>query len=118
LDTKIKSQEHDPDQKWITTWNYNLVHLKRSFRWLHNRHKSKRGYEQEEDDDIPEIEWATPSFINIKKRKTKRLSPYSESEIWERDELLSIVKYEPYTSNKAALTLFWDLDARTMKSLY
>jgi hypothetical protein len=54
LDTKIKSQEYDPDQKWITTWNYNLVHLKRSFRWLHNRHKSKRGYEQEEDDDIPE----------------------------------------------------------------
>jgi hypothetical protein len=67
---------------------------------------------------IYQKEWATPSFINIKKRKTKRLSPYSESEIWERDELLSIVKYEPYTRNKAALTLFWDLDARTMKSLY
>jgi integrase/recombinase XerD len=110
LDTKIKSQEQDPDQKWITTWNYNLVHLKRFFRWFYN--KSKRSYKQEEDDDIPEAEWATPSFINIKKRKTKRLSPYSESEIWERDELLSIVKYEPYTRNKAALTLFWDLDAR------
>ena len=56
--------------------------------------------------------WVTHSFINIKKRKTKRLSPYSENEIWERDELLSIVKYEPYVRNKAALTLFWDLDAR------
>src|SRR5919202_4070129 len=107
LDTKIKSQEQDPDKKWITTWNHNLVHLKRFFRWLHNHHK-----DEPEGNDIAESEWETPSFINIKKRKTKRLSPYSENEIWERDELLSIVKYEPYTRNKAALTLFWDLDAR------
>jgi integrase/recombinase XerD len=107
LDTKIKSQEQDPDKKWITTWNHNLVHLKRFFRWLHNHHKN-----EQEGDDIAESEWETPSFINIKKRKTKRLSPYSENEIWERDELLAIVKYEPYTRNKAALTLFWDLDAR------
>lgn len=108
LDTKIKSKEQDPDQKWITTYNYNLVHLKRVFRWLHNHQKSRHSSEQNED-DLPESEWVTPSFVNIKKR---RLSPYSESEIWERDELLSIVKYEPYTRNKAALTLFWDLDAR------
>ena len=32
--------------------------------------------------------------------------------MWERDEILFIVKYEPYIRNKAALTLFWDLDAR------
>ncbi len=29
-----------------------------------------------------------------------------------KDEFLSIVKYEPYKRNKAALTLLWDLDAR------
>jgi hypothetical protein len=66
LDTKIKSQEEDPDQKWITTWNYNLVHLKRLFRWLHNCHESKHGYEQKEEaeiEEIPESEWVTPSFI-------------------------------------------------------
>ena len=28
------------------------------------------------------------------------------------DELLSILKYEPYKRNKAAITLMWDLDAR------
>ena len=83
------------------------MHLKRFFRWLRNHHKH-----EQEGNDIAESEWATPSFINIKKRKTKRLSPYSENEIWEREELLAIVKYEPYTRNKAALTLFWDLDAR------
>jgi hypothetical protein len=106
LDTKVKTQEQDPDKKWITTWNHNLVHLKRFFRWLHN-HK-----DEQEGNDTAESEWKTPSFINIKKRRTKRLSPYSENEIWEREELLSIVKYELYTRNKAALTLFWDLDAR------
>ena len=45
LDTKIKNQEEDPDKKWITTWNYYLVHLKRFFRWLHNYHISKYKYE-------------------------------------------------------------------------
>ena len=35
-----------------------------------------------------------------------------ESELWERDELFTIIKYEPYKRNKAALSLLWDLDAR------
>ena len=112
LDTKIKSQEEDPDKKWITTWNYYLVHLKRFFRWLHNYYKPKCAGEQEDGISESELQWVTPSFINIKKRKTKRLSPYSESEIWERDELLAVIKYEPYKRNKAALSLLWDLDAR------
>jgi integrase/recombinase XerD len=107
FDTKVKSSEEDPDKRWITTWNYYMVHIKRYFRWLHN-HKCKGNISQ----SVSESEWITPSFINVKKRRTKRLSPYSESEIWERDELLTIVKYEPFARNKAALTLFWDLDAR------
>jgi hypothetical protein len=44
---------------------FNLVHLKRFFRWLNNHHKSKCSQEQE--DDISESQWITPSFINIKK---------------------------------------------------
>jgi hypothetical protein len=106
LNTKVKSSEEDPDKRWITTWNYYLVHIKRFFRWLHN-FKCKGNISE----DTPESEWMTPPFINIKKRRTNRLSPYSENEIWERDELLTIVKYEPFIRNKAALTLLWDLDA-------
>ena len=113
LDTKIKNHEEDPDKRWITTWNYYLVHLKRFFRWIHNYHTHKRTGEEDHDDvSDSELQWITPSFINIKKRKTKRLSPYSETEIWERDELLAVIKYEPYKRNKAALSLLWDLDAR------
>jgi hypothetical protein len=67
---------------------------------------------QKEEERVEQLEWETPSFAAIKEKRSKRISPYSETELWERDEILSIVKYEPYLRNKAALTLFWDLDAR------
>jgi hypothetical protein len=57
-------------------------------------------------------EWITPEFIKIKMKRTKRLSPYSQNNIWDREELLTIINYEPSKRNKAALSLFWDLDAR------
>jgi integrase/recombinase XerD len=104
LDTKIKPIEEDPDRKWITTWNHYLHRIKHLFRWLYNQ----RGKE----DAIPQSEWITPVFAKIKEKRTKRQSPYSETEIWDREELLTIVKYEPYLRNKAALTLCWDMDAR------
>ncbi len=36
-----------------------------------------------------------PTFAKIKEKNTKGLSQYCEAEIWERDELLSILKFEP-----------------------
>lgn len=30
--------------------------------------------------------WTTPDFVTINKKKTKRLSPYNESEIWDRED--------------------------------
>jgi integrase/recombinase XerD len=104
LDTKIKPIEQDPDKKWITTWNHYLHRIKHLFRWLYNQ----RGKEEV----MSQSEWVTPVFAKIKEKKTRRLSPYSETEIWDRDELLTIIKYEPYLRNKAALTLCWDMDAR------
>jgi integrase/recombinase XerD len=64
------------------------------------------------DEIAPQSDWETPSFARIRGKKSKRISPYSEIELWERDEILFIVRYEPHKRNKAALTLFWDLDAR------
>jgi integrase/recombinase XerD len=103
LDTKIRSLEDDPDKKCIITWNEYLGRIKYFMRWLHNY---KGGA------SIHQSDWITSPFVRIKEKKTKRLSPYSETELWEREEILSIVKYEPYKRNKAALTMFWDLDAR------
>jgi hypothetical protein len=61
---------------------------------------------------LQQSDWSMPPIANIKKKKTKRLSPYLESELWERDEILSLIKYEPHKRNKAALALLWDLNAR------
>lgn len=57
------------------------------------------------------LEQETP-FAQIRKKKTKRLSPYGENEIWELDELQTIIKYESQKRNKAALALMWDLSGR------
>ena len=70
LDSKIKNPELDSDKKWITTWNDYLGDIKYFFRWLYN-HKLI-----EHNQIKPASEWETPSFVNIKKKRTKRLSPY------------------------------------------
>jgi hypothetical protein len=105
LDTKIKNTQDDPDKRWITTWNDYLVRIKYFFRWLYN-------CKDKDLDDIPFSEWETPDFVQIKKKKTKRISPYLENELWEKDDILTIIKYESYKRNKAILSLLWDLDAR------
>lgn len=102
LQSRIKDKEIDPEQKWITTYNDYLHRVKHFFRWLYNRNNV-----------ISMDEWTTPAFLQIiKPKKTKRLSPYSETEIWNKEEFLSIIKYEPFKRNKAALALMWDLNAR------
>ncbi len=105
LDTKIKTLENDPDKRWITTWNDYLDRIKYFFRWMHNS-------DYKEFDDVQFSDWETPDFVKIKKKKSKRISPYLESELWEKEDLLTIVKYEPHKRNKAILTLLWDLNAR------
>jgi hypothetical protein len=82
LDTKVKNSEIDPGKRWITTWNHNLHRIKHFLRWLYN-------YEDKgEKQRIEQSEWETPSFARIKEKKTKRVSLYSETELWERDDIL------------------------------
>ena len=108
LNTKIKESNLDPDKKWITTWNDYLWRIKYFFRWLHNYRLAK----EKGQEPVEIYDWITPEFASIKKKKSKRISPYLENELWERDDLLTIIKYEPYKRNKAVLSLLWDLDAR------
>ncbi len=105
LDTKRTDVEHDADKKWITTWNYYLNRIKLFVRWLYNRNLIQ-------STELDTSDWMTPEFVKIKNKKTKRLSPYSESELWDKDEILLLAKYESYKRNKAILALLWDLDAR------
>ena len=75
------------------------------FRWLYNARE--KGLNAEACDS-----WVTPPFMDIKMKLTKRLSPYLETQIWDRDDIFTIIRYEPDKRNKAALALLWDLDAR------
>jgi integrase/recombinase XerD len=108
LDTRRKNKEMDPEQRWTTTWNDYLWRLKMFYRWLYNVKIKENNHQNYYNIS----NWITPDFVNINKKKTKRLSPYNESEIWDKEEVLSIVKYEPYKRNKAILTLLWDFNAR------
>jgi hypothetical protein len=93
LDTRKKDETIDPDKKWIGTWNDYLNRIRHFMRCLHN-HSS-----------LAEPDWQTPSFVQIKNKKSKRLSPYAESELWERKDLLTIVKYETSKRNSISLSL-------------
>jgi hypothetical protein len=73
----------DPDKKWIGTWNDCLQSIEYLIRWLHNSN----------NDSLAFSERQTPLFAQIKKKKANRLSPYAESELWEREDLLAVVKY-------------------------
>ena len=109
LNIKIKTAEVDPDKRHITTWNHYLNRIKLFARWLYN-------YELLHEQGLEENqEWYTPDFCKIKPKQTKRISPYSESEIWERSEFLALVEYEPNARNKAILSLLWDLNIFTQK---
>ena len=107
LDRKIKSNSDDPEQRWITTWNDYLVRIKHFFRWLYSC-----SLHQTQDQPSLLTDWYTPEFVNIKKKRTKRLSPYGEHEIWDIKELQTVIKYEPHKRNKAILSLLWDLNGR------
>ena len=106
LDSKRKSIDDDPDMKWITTWNHYLNRLRLFFRWFHNR------YGRGNEESVGESDRETPETVRIKSRKSKRVSPYPESDIWDLEELKTLIKYEPYLRNKAAIALMWDLNGR------
>jgi integrase/recombinase XerD len=107
LNTKIRDPIKDPERRWITTWNHYLNRIRLFSRWFYNCRDKE--FDRK---NINQSEYETPEFVRIKPKKTSRPSPNSETEIWERDEILFVIKYEQYIRNKAVLTLFWDLDAR------
>jgi integrase/recombinase XerD len=77
LDTKIKTKEEDPDQKWITTWNDYLHRIKHFLRWLHN---NTFGPIQ----NLPMENWITLAFLQIKEKRTPNLETtqdYSEENV-------------------------------------
>jgi integrase/recombinase XerD len=99
VDGEWIEREKDVEGKYITTFNQNRRLLIVFFRWLYNK-------------DKPEEDWETPAFLKIKSKRELRGSPYDVNDIWELNEVQTIVAYEPVQRNQAIITLLWDLDAR------
>ncbi len=72
-----KSEEEDPEHKWIGTYNSELSRLEAFYRWLYNKGKD------------PE-DWITPDCLKIKKLQRAEDSSYSENDIWSQDDVLFI----------------------------
>ncbi len=79
-----------------------MLKLRTFYRWVYNSDDESKGQEY----------WTTPDFMKIKRKQSKRISPYMANEIWEKEELQIIIKYELSRRNKAIIALLWDLDAR------
>jgi integrase/recombinase XerD len=99
VDGKWVKREKDADGRYISSFNLYLGLLRIFFRWLSNR-------------DRPDDDWETPPFLKIKTKKPLRDSPYDVNDIWELDDISTIVAYEPELRNQDIITLLWDLDAR------
>jgi len=100
LDKRKKNIDEDSEKKWIVTWNGYLSRLLGFYRWLCNHEKDKD-------------KWITPEiFASIKRKKNKRISSYSPTDVWNIDELLTVVKYCTNLRDKVILTVSWDMAAR------
>ncbi|MPZ08308.1 MAG: hypothetical protein GEU26_18155 [Nitrososphaeraceae archaeon] len=86
LDMKTKIFSDDPEKGWITTWNDYLVRIKHFFRWLHNCRITLNRQTEEDLCAASSVDWIIPRFANIKRKRTKRLSPYGENEIWDIED--------------------------------
>lgn len=106
LSSRRKSKSEDPEEKWVTTYNDYLIKTRTFYRWLYNVYYQKT--------ILRKSQWDTPNFVRLDMAKTtfERLSPYDDSEIWTKEELFSVLKYEPSLRNKAMITLMWDTNAR------
>lgn len=102
LDSKKKTLEDDPDQKWIVTWNDYFSRLNGFFRWDYNK-----------DNDLDRDQWKThPIFSGIRRKKNKRFSRYNPNEVWSQIELFTVVKYCTSPMVKALLMVMSDIAGR------
>ena len=108
LDTKFRDLAEDADKRWITTGQPGTII------WLLNEKMLQVRRTPYHD---LKYDWQTPEFALIIK-KTKRLSPHSENEIWDHEELKSIIYYEPLRRKMAPIALMWDLNVSNHEITY
>ena len=64
LDTRRKTKNEDPEQKWITTWNDYLWRIKIFYRWYYNTKIFITN-----NNIFDSQNWITPDFLKIPKKE-------------------------------------------------
>jgi integrase len=89
-----KSEEIDPNHRWIGTWNNRHIVLLKFFRWLH-------------DQDNPDIKNRKyPDCMQgIKRLRRKEVSRYKPSDLWTSRECEIFLKYCPSKRDRAYMAM-------------
>jgi integrase/recombinase XerD len=83
LNSLRKNETHDPNHKWIGTYNLYLVIISTFFKWLF--------YPKTEPKERPKPEVTQ----NLKRLKRKEKSTYKPSDMWSQDDDILFLKYCP-----------------------
>lgn len=101
-----KSEDDDPDHRWIGTWNNRYIILFKFFKWLH-------------DQDNPDIkDRKYPDCMKgIKRLARKEVSRYKPGDLWTARECEIFIKYCPSKRDRAYFAMALDTSCRPSELL-
>ena len=100
LNTIRKPEQIDPLQKWIGTYNNQLIVFSRFFRWLYAP-------------DLAAKDRPRPSILdNLPQLNRGEKSIYKPSDLWTHDDDLLFLKYCPSKRDRACHMIFRDTSCR------
>jgi integrase/recombinase XerD len=110
LDRFRKDESVDPLHKWIGTYNQNLVHISKFFKWVYNPNLDPKSRSK------PELR---PAVIqNISKLRRKESSGcYKPSDMWDAENNLIFLKYCSSSRDKCYHSIVVDTAARPQEIL-
>jgi integrase len=100
-----KEDSEDPTHKWIGTYNSNLIHVIKFFKWLHapNIEPAKR--------PKPEV------IQNLSKLRRLEISGYEPNDMWNAEDNLIFLKYCPNSRDRCYHGMDVDTGARPAELL-
>lgn len=95
-----KEDSEDPTHRWIGTYNTNLIHVSKFFKWLYfpNIEPTKRSK--------PEL---IQNFPKLRRLETSRYDPI---DMWDAEDNLIFLKYCPNPRDRCYHAMEWDCSAR------
>jgi integrase len=101
-----KSEEIDPNHRWIGTWNNRHMVLLKFFRWFHDQ----------ENPDTRNRKYPD-CMQGIKRLRRKEISRYKPSDLWTSRECEIFLKYCPSKRDRAYMAMAIDTSCRPSELL-